>query len=128
MPSPVETAVDTYIRAVSEPDPALRREMLDACFAADARFVTRSGELRGPAAIAEMVTRGLADPQVLGVRVVAIDARGTTFRFQALTLLRNGQSLEVFDAGEIDAAGRIRLLLTFAGPLGKPAEPAPVEA
>ena len=99
MPSPVEVAVDTYIRAVSERDPAVRAKMLEACFAEDARFVTRSGELRGPAAIADMVTRLVDDPQVVGVRVLAIDAKGTTFRFHAVTLLRNGQRLDVFDAG-----------------------------
>jgi hypothetical protein len=30
---------------------------------------------------------------------------------------RDGLNLEFFDAGEIDATGRISLLLTFAGPL-----------
>jgi hypothetical protein len=30
---------------------------------------------------------------------------------------RDGTSLEFFDAGEIDADGRISLLLTFDGPL-----------
>jgi hypothetical protein len=60
-----------------------------------------------------------ADPQLLRVRVTsAIDARGPTFRFHAVVDRNDGASLESFDAGEIDASGRISLLLTFAGPLG----------
>jgi len=53
----------------------------------------------------------------------AVDACGTTFRFRAVTERRDGTSLESFDAGEIDAAGRISVLLTFAGPLAEAGEP-----
>jgi hypothetical protein len=114
-------AVDTYIKAWSERDPAVRATMIEACFAADGRIVMRSREIRGRAALAEEMTTLLADPQLLRVRVTsAIDARGTTFRFRAVVERRDGTRLESFDAGEIDASGRISLLLTFAGPLGEP--------
>ncbi|HEY5373526.1 MAG TPA: hypothetical protein VIK01_07550 [Polyangiaceae bacterium] len=117
-PSAVEVAVDTYIRMWSEPDPAVRATMLDACFAADGRMVTRSREIRGRVAFAELMTSFLADPQLLRIRVVSpVDAKGTTFRFRAVLERRDGSMLENFDAGEIDADGRIALLLTFAGPL-----------
>jgi hypothetical protein len=123
MPSAVEQAVDTYIRAWSERDPAVREKMIEACFAADGRLVTRSGEIRGRAALAAMMTRILADPQLQRVRVTsAIDASGTTFRFRGVVERRDGTSPESFDAGEVDASGRISLLLTFAGPLGEPQE------
>jgi hypothetical protein len=118
MPSAVEDAVDTYIRMWSEPDPAVRAKMLDACFAAEGRMVTRSREIRGRVAFAEMMTSLLADPQLLRIRVVsAVDAKGTTFRFRAVVERRDGSIIESFDAGQIDADGRISLLLTFAGPL-----------
>ncbi len=117
MASPVETAVDTYIRIFGEPDPAKRSALIEACFAPDGRIVTRSREIRGHAGVAAMANQFFADPEVLGIRVVAIDASNTTFRLRALTDLRDGRTLEVNDAGEIDAAGRISLLLTFAGPL-----------
>ena len=118
MPSAVEVAVDTYIRAWSERDPALRAAMIEACFSPDGRIVMPNREIRGRAALAESMTRFLADPQVPRVRVIsAIDARGTTFRFRAVTERRDGTRLESFDAGEIDATGRIAILLTFAGPL-----------
>jgi hypothetical protein len=121
MPSPVEMAVDTYIKAWSERDPAVRATMIEACFAADGRIVMRGREIRGRAALADAMVNFLADPQLLRIRVSsAIDARGTTFRFRVVTERRDGTSAESFDAGEIDATGRISLLLTFAGPLGEP--------
>jgi hypothetical protein len=120
MPSAVEIAVDTYIRAWNERDPAVRATMVEACFAADGRIVTRSREIRGRAALAYEMTRVLADPELLRIRVIsAIDARGTTFRFRAVVERRDGTSPESFDAGEIDGAGQISVLLTFAGPLGE---------
>jgi hypothetical protein len=117
MASAIETTVDKYIRIFSEPDSSKRAELIAVCFAPDGRIVTRSREIRGHAGVAEMANRFLADPEVLRVRVVAIDAANTTFRFRALTDLRDGRTIEVNDAGEIDAEGRIALLLTFAGPL-----------
>jgi hypothetical protein len=124
MPSPVEIAVDTYIRAWSERDSVVRAKMLEACFAEDGRMVTRSREIRGRAGLANEMARFLADPRLLRVRVTsAIDARGTTFRFRGVAEFRDGTTAEAFDAGEIDATGRISLLLTFAGPLGELDEP-----
>lgn len=118
MPSPVQIAVDTYIRASTEPDPALREKMVEACFAADGRWVTRSRELRGRAELLEEMAKQLADPRLLRIRVVSeIDASGTTFRYRSVVERRDGSTLEFFDAGEIDASGRICLMLLFAGPL-----------
>lgn len=123
MPSPVELAVETYIRACGERDPVVRAQLLDACFAADGRFVTRSGVLRGRAGVDAMITRALADPQLVGFRVVSvIDAVGTTFRYRSIALRRDGTQLEFFDAGEIDADGRIVALLVFSGPLADAVE------
>lgn len=123
MASAVEVAVDTYIRAACERDPAVRAQLLEQCVAVDCRMVTSSREIRGRAALVAMLDRFLADPQVLRIRVTsAIDARGTIFRYHAVAEMRDGTSAEAFDAGEIDASGRISLILTFAGPLGAAAE------
>src|SRR5512142_3354453 len=107
MPSPVEIAVDTYIRVFSESDPAKRAALIESCFASNGRIVTRSREIRGRAGVQEMAERFLEDPEVLRIRVVAVDAQNTTFRLRALTELRDGRTLEVNDAGEIDSDGRI---------------------
>ena len=118
MPSPVEIAVQTYIRASGERDPAARAKLLEACFADDGRFVTRTAVICGRAGVDAMIARSLADPQMLGFRVASVvDAVGTTFRYRSIVERRDGTSLEFFDAGEIDADGRIATLLVFAGPL-----------
>jgi hypothetical protein len=118
MPSSVEIAVETYVRAVGERDPALRAKLIEACFAEDGRVVTRSSVIRGRAGVDAMITRFLADPQMLGFRMASvIDAVGTTFRYRSIVERRDGTSVEFFDAGEIDADGRIATLLVFAGPL-----------
>jgi hypothetical protein len=118
MATPVQTAAETYIRAAGERDPAARAKLLEACFAEDGRFVTRSSVIRGRAAIDAMIARGLADPQLVGFRLTTVvDAVGTTFRFRSLVERRDGTTLEFFDAGEINADGKIATLLVFAGPL-----------
>jgi hypothetical protein len=122
MPSAVESAADTYIRAWNEPDGAVRAKMIEACFADDGRIVARGSEFRGRAALLDLMTRFLADPTLLRVRVTsAVDASGTTFRYRASIERRDGTSREFLDVGEIDASGRIALLLVFAEPLGEPA-------
>src|SRR3954466_5055325 len=118
MSNAAEVAVAKYLALLSERDPRARAALIAECFATDARIVTRSGSIRGHAAIAAMVTRFLDDAKNLRVRMTsAVDARGTTFRYRAVTDRSDGTTLEVFDAGEIDGDGGISVVLTFAGPL-----------
>lgn len=119
--SPIETAVDTFIRAWSEPDAAKRAAMLDACFAESGRFVMRNRELRGRAEVLALMTRVAEDPQVQRIRLTSVvDAVGTTFRYRAVADRPDGTTTpETLDAGEIDPDGRIRLVLTFTGPLAE---------
>jgi len=125
MPNAVRLAVDAYVRAWNERDPAARAALIERCFAADGRFVTRSREIRGRQALADYMTSFLADPQIVRVRLSsALDASGTTFRFRGVVERRDGtKPPEAFDAGEIDADGRISLLLTFVGPLADADDP-----
>ncbi|WP_437308158.1 hypothetical protein [Sorangium sp. So ce388] len=51
-----------------------------------------------------------------------IDTGNTTFRFRSVVERSDGENFELFDAGEVDATGRISLLLTFAGPLREAAD------
>lgn len=123
MASPVQIAVDRYIRAVCKSEREARVALFEACLADDARMVTRGREIRGRAQITEELNRFLADPQLLRVRVTsAVDTGEKTFRYRAVADFRNGTSAEAFDAGEIDETGRITLILTFAGPLGEAVE------
>jgi hypothetical protein len=120
MPNATETAVLTYIRAASEPDAEARMSLLARCFAAEGRMVTGGREMKGRAAIAEMLTRAHADPEMVGIRILSgIDTQGSLFRFRAAIEKRDGSLIEGFDAGEVDAAGQISLILTFAGALAE---------
>ncbi len=117
MTSPVEIAVDTYIRASKERDTATREALLATCWAQDGRLVTRSRVYRGVAELASMFRTVYADPRFGGIRLIALDARGTTFRMRSAIDWTDGTSSEFFDAGEIDADGRICVQLAFAGSL-----------
>lgn len=118
MPTPVETAVHTYIRAAEERDPAARARMLEACLADNIRFVTRSSVIHGRAGVDAMIARFHADPTMRRFRLTSVvDAVGTTFRYRSVAERHDGTGIEFFDAGEIDAEGRISTLLVFAGPL-----------
>ncbi|HEU4580523.1 MAG TPA: hypothetical protein VFS67_19840 [Polyangiaceae bacterium] len=124
MPSPVEIAVDAYIRANREPDASVREQLLTACFAPDGRMVSRSRVLQGRTAIAAELTKFVTDPEVLGFRLTtAVDAVGNTFRYGSVVERRDGKRLEFFDAGQIDESGRISVLLVFAGALREVAQP-----
>ncbi|MEO7033016.1 MAG: hypothetical protein ABI548_04185 [Polyangiaceae bacterium] len=120
MPDAVQIALEKYIQAFSERDSVARAALLEACFAVDGRLVTRSREVRGRTALDAEIARTLADPQFLRIRLTSvIDAQRTTFRVRAVVDRCDGStSPEFFDAGEIDEAGRISVILTFAGPLG----------
>ena len=123
MANAVEIPVDKYIRAARERDPAVRAKLIEECFAPDGRLVARQSVIRGRAELAAAFERFLANPNVLGFRVVsAIDAQGTTFRVRSVVDHRDGSQVEFFDAGEVDASGRIVVLLTFAGPLADAVE------
>jgi hypothetical protein len=115
--TPVELAVDTYIAAARERRSEERVALLDQCWAENGRFITRSGEIRGRVEMNAMIGRFHADPNNVAIRINAIDARARSFRFSVTTDRKDGSTLEVFDAGMIDDAGQITLILTFAGPL-----------
>jgi hypothetical protein len=122
MPTAIERTVTTFIRAWSERDPAIRAKMIEACFAENGRMVTRSGEIRGRVALADEMTRVTSDPRLVRIRLTSvIDAKGTTFRYRGFADYSDGRSLENLDVGELDADGRIALVMAFGGPLGEPA-------
>jgi hypothetical protein len=57
-------------------------------------------------------------PRLHRIRLLSVIDHGkTSFRFRGVADLHDGTTGENFDAGEIDADGRISLILTFAGPL-----------
>ena len=116
MTSAIERAVEAYVRAWNERDPAARAKWIEQCFAPAGRVVTRSRTIRGRDGLEREIASLLADPQWKEVRLGALDAAGTTFRLHGFADRHDGTSAHAFDAGEIDSDGRIALILTFAGP------------
>jgi hypothetical protein len=124
VPSATEIAAQTYVAAWREPDPSARARLLDACFATEGRIVSRGGAIiSGRAALAAAIDAFFADPRGLSARLAsAIDAQGPIFRFRAVVEDRDGHIVfDGFDAAEVDADGRIAVLLTFgASPMPFP--------
>src|SRR4029077_13826511 len=112
MPSPTELAARTYIAAWQEPDAAARARLIEACFAADARIVAPGAVIRGRAGLAKAIDDLFADPRGLSARLTsAIDVQGPMFRFRSVVAEREGRVVfDGFDAGEVDADGRITVL------------------
>ncbi|HEY3253396.1 MAG TPA: hypothetical protein VGJ91_05590 [Polyangiaceae bacterium] len=118
----IEKIVETYIEVWGERDPARRATMIEACFAPEGRIVTRGRDIVGRAAFDAAVADFQVRTEFRQIRLTSvIDAARTTFRFRGVVELADGTSAESFDAGEIDATGRIAILLTFVGPLADPA-------
>jgi uncharacterized protein YbaA (DUF1428 family) len=119
MSNPTEVAARSYIAAWNEPDAAARARLLEACWAVDARLVTGGDGYPGRAALDAAMARFVADPRrPAAVLTSPIDVQGRMFRFRGVARCADGTVLgESFDAGEVDADGRIAILLTFVGPL-----------
>jgi hypothetical protein len=122
MPSPAEIAARTFVAAWQEPDEAARVRLIEACFAADGRIVSPGAVIRGRAALAAAISDFFADPRGLSARLAsAIEARGALFRFRSVVADREGHVVfDGLDTAEVDADGRITVLLTLSG-----ASPAP---
>jgi hypothetical protein len=121
MSSRTEIAARTYVEAWQESDAAARGRLVDACFAADGRIVSRGAVIRGRTALAAAMNDFFADPRGLSARLVsAIDVQGPIFRFRSVVEDRDGRVVfDGLDAAEVDADGRIAVLLTF-GPSDTP--------
>jgi hypothetical protein len=122
MSSPTEIAARTYVAAWQEPDAAARGGLIDACCAIDGRIVSRGAVIRGRVALAAAIADFVADPRGLSARLAsAIDAQGPIFRFRAVVEDREGRIIfDGFDAAEVNADGRITVLLTFGASPGAP--------
>ncbi|HEY1955156.1 MAG TPA: hypothetical protein VGH28_06075 [Polyangiaceae bacterium] len=119
--SAILEAIEAYVRAWNERDPAARAKLIEQCWAVDGRLVTRSRTIRGRDALDREMAGLQADPQWKVIRLGKCDAVGTTFRFEGAAERHDGTSAYAFDAGEIDADGRIVLILTFPDRFGSDA-------
>ena len=119
MASATEAAARTYAAAWQEPDPDHRARMIEDCFAVDGRIVTSGDGIRGRAELAAAISELRADPRGLAVKLLEpIDVQGRKFRLHSIVEQRDGSATRFFDAGEVDADGRITTLITFREPPG----------
>ena len=118
MSNAIEQVVETYIQAWGERDPQRRERLIEACFAADGRFVTRRRVVHGRVALAADMARFHTDTRWRAIRRLSvIDVGSTTFRFRGVVEFHDETLAESSDSGEVDAHGKISLLITFDGPL-----------
>lgn len=117
MTAQTEAAARMYAAAWEEPDAGKRARMIEDCFAADGRIATSGDGIRGRAALAAAISELREDPRGLAVRLLEpIDVQGRKFRLRSVVEQRDGSATQFFDAGEVDADGRIAILITFREP------------
>ena len=110
-----DEAARTYFSAWTDRDPGGRARHLEACFREDGYVVAPGQRLVGRAAVARAIEAFASDPRRLCARLGgAIDAHDTIFRFRAIIEDPQGRIVqELLDVGEVDGAGRIRVVFTF---------------
>jgi hypothetical protein len=122
----IREAIDTYVAAWNETDPARRAALIERCCSDELRIVAPGMVVRGraelDALIADFHRRRPGDRGRLSSE---LDVHGGVFRFAAMI---EGSTVaapvEMLDVGECDDHGRIRLIFSFVGaaPPGKSSE------
>lgn len=115
----IEDTVRTYVAAWMEPDPRKRAPLLEACFAVDGRICTRGTTIQGRAGLDTAIANLHERLPGLTIRMTSrLDVQGRMFRMRGEAIRGDGSVFGVnHDAGEVDADGRIALILTFDGDL-----------
>ena len=114
-----QRAVERYIAAWNESDPARIAALLDGCVAGGASLMSNQHAVTGRAALADFVAAfRAARPQDRAVLTSAVETVGRRFRFTGGGIGADGKPYgEVMDVGELDGEGRIAWLVTFDAPL-----------
>ena len=115
----VGTAVDSYLRAWREPDPAARRALLERCWAADGVYCDPLGRVTGRDGLADHIGGFQAQQPGARLEVVSgVDEHDGYVRFGWRLLAADGAvALEGTDFGELDGDGVLRRIIGFFGPL-----------
>ncbi len=113
-------AVAAYGAAWSEQDPDKRLTLLEKAWSEDGVYSDPTAEVKGRQALADHIGGFLA--QSNGARIVLTSAvdlhHEIRLRFSWKMVAPDGQTTvaEGFDYGELDADGRLRLIVGFFGP------------
>ena len=113
--SDFDTVVDRYLQVWNETDPGARRAAIDELFAADVRFVDPLAAVEGRAAVDALIAG--AQSQFTGLVFTPggpADAHHDQGRFTWHLGPAGGEPVAIgFDVAELDADGRIKLVLGF---------------
>jgi hypothetical protein len=117
--SSVATTIDTYMDAYSEPDPALRAQLVAKTFAPDAELIDPPIDGKGHAGITEMMGGVLGHyPDHRFRRTTGIDAHHNVARYGWELVDSAGTvALDGTDVAEFDDGGAISRVLGFLGEL-----------
>ncbi len=115
----VGTAVDSYLRAWREPDPAARQALLEQCWAVDGVYCDPLGQVTGRDGLADHIAGFQAgQPGALIELVSGVDEHDGWLRFGWRMRAPDGSVVvEGTDFGELDGDGVLRRIIGFFGPL-----------
>jgi SnoaL-like domain len=106
-----------YAAAWNEPDPAVRLEILERCWADDAAYVDPTVELRGRPVLCEHISRVQAGRPGARIEMMSgVDLHHDVVRFLWRLVRADGSSGETsIDFGELDGDGRLKKIVGFFG-------------
>ena len=116
MPSVAET-IDAYVAAWAETDADKRRALIERAWAADGSYVDPIADIEGRDALSEMIAGFHAQsPGSTIVKTSGIDQHHDKIRFAWAMRGADGKTmLEGIDVGEVDADGKLALIVGFWG-------------
>jgi hypothetical protein len=115
----LEQLVNTYARAWSDPDPAVRRQLLSEVWGDGATYTDPTARVVGAEALAEHVDEVLAAfPGARVERSSGVDAHHDVARFAWRLVQADGTTLpEGLDLVQLTEDGRIASIVGFFGPI-----------
>jgi hypothetical protein len=117
--SDLESLIDRYCAAWSDPDPARRRDLLGGVFADDATYTDPTVHTTGVDELLAHIDTVLARrPGARVVRTSPVDAHHELARFAWHVVQPDGTAHpDGLDLAEFSTSGRIRRIVGFFGPL-----------
>jgi len=117
--SDLETTIDTYLAAYSEPDPATRRPLLEQAFVSGGKLIDPPLDGEGHEGISDMMTAVLQHYAGHTFRRVSgIDEHHGFVRYGWELQAPDGAvALTGLDVAEVDTDGRLARVVGFLGPL-----------
>lgn len=115
----LDELIALYCQAWSEPDRALRQQLLDRVWTEDGTYTDPNAHVVGRKALVEHIGRFFE--QFPGARIVpssVVDAHHEKLRFTWRLVLGDGKVfVEGIDFGELSSDGKLRCIVGFFGPL-----------